>query len=125
MCATLAWGGSPSSATVAYASYATTGAYFTKGGGCGVALQAITDSSIKLIKVRLGSGSGGGGGGSAGTNRGLWSSAITYNLNDLVLVQGGPAAGGYISTIGSNTNDPATGIGWMQWPQTQAVGAWT
>ena len=107
-----------------YASYATTGAYFTKGGGLGVALQAITDSSIKLIKVRLGGG-GGESGGSAGTYRGLWSSAITYNLNDLVLVQGGPAAGGYISTIGSNNNDPATGIGWVQWPQTQAVGAWS
>ena|ERR1017187_6521137 len=63
---------------------------------------------------------------SGGLNyRGLWTSGTTYNENDLVLVQTGTAAGGYISTIDSNNNDPATGIGWMQWPQTQSVGSWT
>jgi|ERR1035437_272207 hypothetical protein len=67
-----------------------------------------------------------GGSGSTGLNyRGLFSSGTTYNENDLVLVQTGVAAGGYISTIDSNNNDPATGIGWVQWPQTQSVGSWT
>ena len=58
-------------------------------------------------------------------NRGLWTSGTTYNFNDLVQVQTGVATGGYISTIDGNNNDPATGIGWMQWPVSQQAGQWT
>ena len=67
------------------------------------------------------------GGGSGGLNyRGLWSSSVTYSENDLVLVQTGVGAGGYISMANSNTADPTTGAPyWVQWPQTQSVGSWT
>jgi hypothetical protein len=58
------------------------------------------------------------------TNRGLWA-AGTYSLNDLVVVQSGAAAGTYLSTIGSNTNDPATGVGWLQIAPGNTVGNWS
>lgn len=56
--------------------------------------------------------------------RGLWA-AGTYAVNDCVLIQSGAAAGLFVSTIGSNTNDPATGIGWTQLAPGNTVGYWT
>ena len=56
--------------------------------------------------------------------RGLWTSTVTYAVNDMVSIQTGIASGMYISMIANNSNDPSTGIGWQQFPQTQTVGAW-
>jgi hypothetical protein len=65
-------------------------------------------------------------GGSGGMNfRGLWVSTTTYNLNDVVVIQTGASQGTYVSLIASNTNDPATGTGWMQIASGNLVGAWT
>ncbi len=57
--------------------------------------------------------------------RGYWVSTTTYNLNDLVVVQSGVSAGAWISLIASNTNNPATGNGWMQIAPGNQVGSWS
>ena len=65
------------------------------------------------------------GGSSAGMIfRGVWS-AGTYAENDVVIIQSGAAAGTYISMTGSNTNDPATGVNWLQIAPGNTVGNWT
>ena len=69
------------------------------------------------------------GGGSNGNwnYRGLWSAAVAtgpnpYNIFDVVQFGSGTSAGGYLSTIAGNTNQPDTGIGWIQ--VYTSVGAW-
>ena len=57
--------------------------------------------------------------------RGLWNSLNVYSKNDCVIMQSGVAKGSYISLIDLNSNDPATGVGWIQFPQSSTVGAWT
>ena len=56
--------------------------------------------------------------------RGIWS-AGTYVSNDVVVVQSGVSAGTYISVIDANTNDPATGVGWIQLAPGNTVGNWS
>ena len=56
--------------------------------------------------------------------RGVYA-AGSYDSNDVVIVQSGVSAGTYISVIDANTNDPATGIGWMQLAPGNTVGFWT
>lgn len=46
--------GDPLGAADSYLSYNTLGAYFVKGGSLGAAMQTISDTSVKLIKVNLG-----------------------------------------------------------------------
>jgi hypothetical protein len=56
--------------------------------------------------------------------RGVWSVG-TYAENDVVIIQSGAAAGTYISMTGGNTNDPATGVNWIQIAPGNTVGNWT
>lgn len=62
---------------------------------------------------------------SSGSFRGLYVSGTTYNSQDEVVVQSGPAQGTYISVIDNNNNDPSTGVGWMQIAPGNTVGMWT
>jgi len=89
---------------------------------CARALEAISDTSIKLIRVSL---YGAGASSTGGLNaRGLWVAGTVYSAFDLVVVQSGPALGTYYSTIDGNANDPATGIGWLQIAPGNTVGEW-
>jgi len=97
-------------------------------------LDALVNSQSKdhdlLNKIRrriLGGGSGTSTSTvSGGLNpRGVYVPGVTYGLNDFVKVQTGPAAGSYYSTTANNNNDPATGIGWLQFAPGTTEGAWT
>ena len=48
--------------------------------------------------------------------RGEWTSApvTPYAIDDVVVMPPGASAGTYISVLATNTNNPATGIGWVQ-----------
>jgi hypothetical protein len=53
-------------------------------------------------------------GGSADENfKGVYT-AGAYNSEEWVVIQAGPGQGAYISTADGNTNDPRTGINWIQ-----------
>jgi hypothetical protein len=62
-----------------------------------------------------------GGGGSGWNYRGAWA-AGSYNLNDVVSLGSGTSSGMYLSLIGSNTNAPDSGIGWVQ--LSTSAGTW-
>jgi hypothetical protein len=65
-------------------------------------------------------------GGGGGMNfRGYWVSTTNYALSDVVVLQSGVSAGLYISLIAANSNNPATGTGWMQLAPGNLVGSWT
>jgi hypothetical protein len=78
---------------------------------------AGTNATSVWIKI-----SGGGGGLNP---RGLWSATppTPYMTFDFVVVQQGASAGAYYSTIDNNGNNPATGIGWVQFATGNLVAA--
>lgn len=56
--------------------------------------------------------------------RGVWA-AGSYDESDVVVIQSGAAAGTYVSMTGANTNNPATGVNWLQISPGNTVGNWT
>lgn len=59
--------------------------------------------------------------------RGQWTSSppSPYMEFDFVIVLQGAAAGTYLSVTDNNSNDPATGIGWVQIAPGDAFGRWS
>lgn len=57
---------------------------------------------------------GGKGGTTTSDYKGVYVQGQTYNALEWVVVQDGPKRGAFISTADGNTNDPATGIDWVQ-----------
>jgi len=106
-----------------YATYAIDGAYFVKGGSCGIALMPIADTSIKLIQVQLGTG---GGGSATLAITGEYDPGRTYNLFDVAIISMGANAGTYvyINATSSAGHAPYAGGGiWAQLPMGQ-LGTW-
>lgn len=65
--------------------------------------------------------------GGGGMNyRGQWTATPTssYLEFDVVVVATGASAGTYLSVIDNNTNNPSTGIGWVQIAPGDAFGRW-
>lgn len=56
---------------------------------------------------------------------GVYVPGQIYQAFEEVVIQSGPAAGTYVSTIDNNINDPSTGIGWMQTAPGNTAGSWT
>ena len=84
--------------------FGTNGAYLTKGSGVGQAIDPITGTAIKLIRVRLSTAKGG------GHFRKDWSPTEIYNAEDEVCITtGGPTMGSYIALVDGldNTIPPA------------------
>lgn len=86
--------------------------YLVKGGtpSVGTARQKITSAVVQTIKVNLGAG----GSSSDEDYAGIYVPGQSYDTDEWVVVQNGAANGGFVSTMDGNTNDPATGIGWVQ-----------
>lgn len=59
--------------------------------------------------------------------RGVYIVGNKYQVNELVVYNGGASAGSYYSIIPDNANLPNTGIGWIQlsYGGTNNLGAWT
>jgi hypothetical protein len=93
--------------------FETAGAYLVNGGTpvVGTAQEAISDTAIKTIKVRLGAG---GGGSSVGHIRGEYISTGDYLTDDEVVVASGANAGAYgcVKDNPGSANPPWVGGGW-------------
>lgn len=76
----------------------------------GNAEAPITGSDIELIPVRMAGGSGGEG----KDFQGVYVPGEAYNTDDEVVIQAGGGEGTYVSVADNNTNDPRTGINWIQ-----------
>jgi hypothetical protein len=101
--------------------------YLVKDGtpSVGRVLQAIADTSVKLVRVQFGS--GGGGGSANGHFRGEYAASAVYAVDDVTVVVSGVNAGTYtcVKDGPGEDNPPWLGGGWwVKHPSGNALGQW-
>jgi hypothetical protein len=88
----------------------------------GRVLQDVAEGATALAFVDIGGGTSAGG----MNYRGLWTVAPTepYHAQDVVVVQAGVSTGTFIAVVDNPTENPGTGIGWVQLAPGNTVGEW-